>query len=101
MITVTKIAEKQIEERCIKHNKNGVRLKLAGGGCAGFKYEWEMVDHPDEKDYINGRLVIDDLSYSYLWGSIIDYKETPFEECFEIHNMGETVACGCGESVGF
>ena len=80
MITVTKTAQKQIEDRCVKYKKNGVRLKLAGGGCAGFKYEWEMVDQPDDKDYINGRLVVDDLSASYLWGSIIDYKETPFEE---------------------
>ncbi len=101
MITITETAQEQMEKRCIKHSRNGIRLKLIGGGCAGFQYQWEMADLPEDTDYINGRLLVDDLTLSYLWGSIIDYKETPFEECFEIHNMQEQAACGCGVSVGF
>ena len=47
------------------------------------------------------KMVIDDLSMSFLQGSIIDWIDTLVQTGFEIHNPNEESACGCGVSVGF
>ena len=98
MITITETAKDKITERCA----NFVRLSLSGGGCNGFQYEWSEEVMPQDNDYvIENRMVIDDLSMNYLWGSIIDWHETAFESGFEVHNPNAQTACGCGVSIGF
>ena len=44
------------------------------------------------------RLVIDPLSYQYLAGSVIDYKEDLQGSRFTVENPNATTTCGCGNS---
>ena len=103
ILTLTPNAKKKIDALC--QDKYAVGLSLAGGGCAGFSYKWDMLNETDvdvndeiiETD--NGRLVIDKQSLLYLFGSEIDYVEQVFGSMFEIRNPNAVSACGCGESV--
>ena len=43
-------------------------------------------------------LLIDALSYQYLAGSVIDYKEDLQGSRFTVENPNATTTCGCGNS---
>ena len=99
MITITEKAKDKITERL---GGDFLRLSLSGGGCNGYQYDWDIAEAPRDNDYvIDNKLVIDNHSMSFLYGTIIDWKETLVETGFEIHNPNEISACGCGVSVGF
>src|SRR6478672_8221331 len=55
-----------------------LRLRVVGGGCAGFSYDLYF-DEPAEVDRqvdINGvKVVVDEMSLMYLVGTEIDYIE--------------------------
>src|SRR5260363_188770 len=90
-----------------------------GGGCAGFQYgftfeeeedkaqsEQENEEDGDEEpggDYVftakNGvQLLIDSMSYQYLVGAEIDYKDDLNGAQFVIKNPNAMTSCGCGSS---
>ena len=99
MITLTELAKNKLADT---FGQDFLRLSLSGGGCNGYQYDWDLEEAPQDNDYvIDNRMVIDDLSMSFLQGSIIDWKDTVVETGFEIHNPNEESACGCGVSVGF
>ena len=99
MITLTETANNKLTDT---FRQDFLRLSLSGGGCNGYQYDWEIAKVPQDNDYvIDNRMVIDDLSMSFLQGSIIDWIDTVVQTGFEIHNPNEESACGCGVSVGF
>ncbi len=59
-------------------------------------------EKPNEDDTVlekNGvQLLIDPMSYQYLVGSEIDYKEDLEGAQFVIKNPNATTTCGCGSS---
>ncbi len=79
-----------------------VRLRVIGGGCAGFTYDLYYEEVPtdtDEMEDINGvTVVIDPLSYQYLDGVEIDYVEKSMSEGFTFNNPNVSGSCGCGSS---
>ena len=80
-----------------------LRIRVDGGGCSGFRYDYQIVTNTEPGDLIlesNGRkiLLIDDLSVNYMSGSVIDYIETLTACNFEIKNPNSTSKCGCGNS---
>jgi iron-sulfur cluster assembly protein len=85
------------------------RLSVAGGGCAGFKYVWELVAADDVNDMIDeqielsngGCLVVDGMSMMYLFGTEISLKTGIFGTVLEINSPTAVAGCGCGESVNF
>lgn len=85
------------------------RLSVAGGGCAGFKYVWELVaaeyinDMIDEEIELSngGKLVVDGMSMMYLFGTEISLKSGIFGTVLEINSPTAVAGCGCGESVNF
>ena len=105
---ITDEAKNQMEKLLQAHpDKYAVSLKVVGGGCAGFKYEWGFIDkkedvHPDDhtEDWNTGRFVVDDASMLYVAGTKIDWKEEVFGSQFEITNPNASSGCGCGESFG-
>lgn len=107
MITLTDSAKKRIEFLCEQKGKDAVRLSLAGGGCAGFKYDWGFADlnEVDEKDYKvevgQHHFTVDNMSILYLIGSTVDYVEDVWGSAFQVNTPNATGSCGCGESVGF
>lgn len=104
-----------------------LRVFIKGGGCSGFQYGFtfdEVINDDDivveknthqtkndkekekeeEEDDEGGetggtvRLLIDPLSYQYLKGADIDYREDINGSQFIIRNPNAKTTCGCGSS---
>ena len=79
-----------------------LRVFVQGGGCSGFQYGFtfdEVIGEDDTKMEKNGvMLLIDSMSYQYLTGSEIDYKEDLEGAQFVIRNPNAQTTCGCGSS---
>jgi iron-sulfur cluster insertion protein len=79
-----------------------LRVFVQGGGCSGFQYGFtfdEIVNEDDTSMDKNGvTLLIDSMSYQYLVGAEIDYKDDLEGAQFVIKNPNATSTCGCGSS---
>ena len=79
-----------------------LRVFVSGGGCSGFQYGFTFDEITNEDDTTmtkNGvSLLIDAMSYQYLLGAEIDYKEDLQGAQFVIKNPNATSTCGCGSS---
>ncbi|WP_297481479.1 iron-sulfur cluster insertion protein ErpA [Ferrovum sp.] len=79
-----------------------LRVFVTGGGCSGFQYGFAFEDAVNEDDtqmVKNGvTLLIDPMSYQYLVGAEIDYKEDLEGAQFIIRNPNAKTTCGCGSS---
>jgi len=80
-----------------------LRVFVQGGGCSGFSYGFTFDEIANEDDMTmtkNGvSLLIDAMSYQYLVGAEIDYKDDLDGAQFVIkNNPGATSTCGCGSS---
>ena len=89
-----------IEEE--KNDALKLRVFVSGGGCSGFQYGFtfdENVQDGDTKVEKNGvTLLVDPMSFQYLTGAEIDYKEDLEGSEFVIKNPNATTTCGCGSS---
>jgi len=79
-----------------------LRVFVQGGGCSGFQYGFTFDDAVNEDDTQfekNGvTLLVDSMSFQYLVGAEIDYKDDINGSQFVIKNPGATSTCGCGSS---
>jgi len=79
-----------------------LRVFVQGGGCSGFQYGFTFDEIANEDDTVmtkNGvSLLIDPMSYQYLLGAEIDYKEDLQGAQFVIKNPNASTTCGCGSS---
>lgn len=78
-----------------------LRVKVLGGGCAGFQYDLYFDEQAaDDMEFeSNGvKLVADQMSYMYLMGTKIDYVEGLQGAGFKFNNPMSTGSCGCGSS---
>ena len=89
----------------IKEEQNDalkLRVFVSGGGCSGFQYGFtfdENIQEGDTKVEKNGvTLLVDPMSFQYLTGAEIDYKEDLEGSQFVIKNPNATTTCGCGSS---
>lgn len=89
-----------IEEEGIPGLK--LRVFVTGGGCSGFQYGFTFDENVNDDDTVvdkNGvTLLIDSMSFQYLVGAEIDYKEDLQGAQFVIKNPNATTTCGCGSS---
>ena len=103
-INITENASKQIFELQDSNRKTGeyFRIKVDGGGCAGFQYNFIFTNKKDNNDLIlkkdNVTVLIDDISYNLVKGSTIDYVTELIGSSFKIINPQATSSCGCGTS---
>ena len=102
-IEFTKSAINEIERiTAIKGSNNYFRITVKGGGCSGFQYGFTFDDEQAEDDALIGhqgvRVLVDSLSYGYLVGSVLDYKEGLEGSRFAVSNPGASTTCGCGSS---
>ena len=67
-----------------------LRVFVQGGGCAGFQYGFTFDETQNDDDAVMQKggvtLLIDSMSYQYLVGAKIDYKEGLSGEQFVIDN---------------
>ena len=79
-----------------------LRVFVAGGGCSGFQYGFTFDEKLEDGDtQVENRgvaLVVDPMSFQYLMGAEIDYKEDLEGAQFIIRNPNATTTCGCGSS---
>jgi|TARA_B100001758_G_scaffold245553_1_gene258769 iron-sulfur cluster insertion protein len=89
-----------IEEE--KNDSLKLRVFVSGGGCSGFQYGFtfdENIQDGDTQIEKNGvTLLVDPMSFQYLSGAEIDYKEDLEGSQFVIKNPNATTTCGCGSS---
>lgn len=79
-----------------------LRVFVTGGGCSGFSYGFTFDDTVAEDDavVVNGgvEMVVDELSYQYLAGALVDYREDLQGSRFLVENPNAEATCGCGNS---
>jgi iron-sulfur cluster assembly accessory protein len=98
-VAATKVNE--IREAEAIETEMGLRLRVVGGGCAGFSYDLYF-DAPTEVDQqfeVSGvKVVVDEMSLMYLVGTQIDYVEGLQGAGFKFQNPNVKSTCGCGSS---
>ncbi len=80
-----------------------LRVAVNGGGCSGLQYsfEWENTIQPDDLTFCDHgvTLVVDAISYQYLLGAEVDFKDDKLNGSrFIIRNPNAKGTCGCGSS---
>ncbi len=104
MFSVTTKAASEIKKLLAEENNpEGVlRVRVVPGGCSGFSYEMGFDDEIEKSDEIiesdGVRVAIDELSYPYLEGSVLDFNDGLNGTGFGIKNPNATGSCGCGQS---
>lgn len=109
ILTLTDAAEKQIDILCAENECYGISLNVKGGGCAGFEYDWGVVNSPldllDDDEVIKTNtgcaFIVGSHSIMFLIGTQVDYVKSLVGSQFEITNPNAQSACGCGVSINF
>jgi len=79
-----------------------LRVFVQGGGCSGLQYGFEFDEQVQDGDTMvenqGVKLLVDPMSFQYLTGAEIDYRENLEGSQFVIRNPNATTTCGCGSS---
>lgn len=79
-----------------------LRVSVAGGGCSGFQYVFDIDREKAPDDLVIERdgatVLIDETSVELLQGSTIDFVDDLVGQSFRIINPNATSSCGCGTS---
>lgn len=103
-LNFTDSAAAKVKELIVEEGNDALKLRVfvSGGGCSGFQYGFtfdEAINEDDTTLEKNGvTLLIDSMSYQYLVGAEIDYKDDLEGAQFVIKNPNATTTCGCGSS---
>lgn len=79
------------------------RIRVDGGGCAGFRYAFEFDDAAaDDLTLTFGdiQVVVDPVTLPYLRGSRVEYHSDLMSSGFAVTNPNAQASCGCGYSFG-
>lgn len=103
-ITITESAKNKIFDLLVEEGDRDLMLRVfvQGGGCSGFQYGFSFEENLQEDDFKISAgeffVVVDSMSFGYLQGATIDYKEELMGSQFVISNPNATTTCGCGSS---
>lgn len=109
-INVTSEAACKILELIKEEENNNLHLRVyvTGGGCSGFQYGFAFDDKINESEDMifestvaetdTIKIAADPISFIYLKGAFIDYKEDISGSKFIIKNPNAKVTCSCGSS---
>ena len=79
-----------------------IRVKVKGGGCAGFEFDLNFDDKITEDDEVfeldGAKIVCDAISAQYIDGTVVDYGDSLMGSGFKFNNPKSTGTCGCGNS---
>lgn len=82
--------------------EQGLRVRVIGGGCAGFSYDLFFEDETsdlDQRFVSHGiSIYVDMMSAQYIDGTEIDYVEGLQGAGFKFVNPQAKQTCGCGSS---
>lgn len=103
-IVFTDSAADKVREILVEEGNADMKLRVyvTGGGCSGFQYGFAFEEKAGEDDTVvtkNGvDMVVDPMSFQYLAGAEIDYREGLEGSRFIIKNPNAATTCGCGSS---
>ena len=103
-MTLTESAIVKLKDILAEENNPNIKLRVfvQGGGCAGFSYGFTLDESQNEDDfeqeYDGVKVLVDSMSWQYLVGSNINYKEDLMGASFVIDNPQAVSTCGCGSS---
>ena len=104
LLVFTEAAASKVKDLIEEEKNDSLKLRVfvSGGGCSGFQYGFtfdENIQDGDTQVEKNGvTLLVDPMSFQYLTGAEIDYKEDLEGSQFVIKNPNATTTCGCGSS---
>ena len=79
-----------------------LRVTVAGGGCSGFQYSFDLDRARGDDDLVfetdGMRVVTDSMSFEFIGSAEIDYVEELIGSYFTITNPNATASCSCGAS---
>lgn len=119
-INVSNNAAKKVYELICEENNLQLKLRVyvQGGGCSGFSYGFAFEESVKDEDMIIEKkleeddeggetgtggpalvkLLVDPISFQYLMGAEIDYRDDEKGAHFVIRNPNAKTTCGCGSS---
>ena len=103
-MTLDESAVVKIRDILAEENNPDLKLRVfvQGGGCAGFSYGFTLDEDQNDDDfeqvYEDVKILVDSLSFQYLQGAVIKYREDLMGANFTIDNPNATTTCGCGSS---
>ncbi len=104
MMQFTDAAASKVKALITEEQNEDLRLRVfvTGGGCSGFEYGFTFDEDLEDDDTCieNGgvQLVVDSLSYQYLAGAVVDFREDLQGSRFVVTNPNASTTCGCGNS---
>jgi|TARA_R110000744_G_scaffold26055_3_gene64314 iron-sulfur cluster insertion protein len=104
ILKITPAANEHLTKLILDKKVEGVMLAVDGGGCAGLRYSWELINKDEdieERDKINlssGFLYVHPTATLSVLNTIIDYITDIAGSSLRITNPNATASCGCGES---
>ena len=120
IVNFTDSAAKKVASLIVEEENLNLKLRafISGGGCSGFQYGFTFDEKIKDGDTqvqktvcldaedgdlgsgvaVTVTLLIDPMSYQYLVGAEIDYKEDIEGARFVIRNPNAKTTCGCGQS---
>lgn len=103
-MTLTDSAVAKLQEILAEENNPNTKLRVfvQGGGCAGFSYGFSLDQDQNDDDFALEfgavKVLVDSMSWQYLQGSEINYKDDLTGSNFVINNPQAVSTCGCGSS---
>ena len=103
-VVLTDRAAKRVSRILSKEPQGTVlRISVAGGGCSGFQYEYNLVqEKPTNDDTVLAKgdavVLIDSMSLEFMGGAEIDFTDDLIGQSFQIKNPNAVASCGCGTS---
>ena len=97
-------AVEKLKDILAEENNPNLKLRVfvQGGGCSGMQYGFTLDETQNEDDfdfeYDNVKILVDSMSWGYLQGAEIDYKDDAMGASFVINNPQAQTTCGCGSS---
>jgi iron-sulfur cluster insertion protein len=103
-INITDSCYDKVADLLAEENNPALKLRVfvQGGGCSGFQYGFTFDEEQAEDDFVIEKdavkILVDSMSYQYLIGAVINYKEDVIGSQFVIENPNAQTTCGCGSS---
>lgn len=103
-VVFTDAAVSKVSDLITDEGNNDLKLRIyiTGGGCSGFQYGFTFDESVNDGDTVVEKggvsLLIDAMSFQYLVGAEIDYKDDLEGAHFVIRNPNASTTCGCGSS---
>ena len=98
IVKITSAADKHLTNLILDKKVKGVMLAVDGGGCAGLRYKWELIEEDKEledRDKVNldsGFLYIHPTATLSVMNTTIDYVTDIAGSSLRITNPNESFA---------